>query len=51
MGPTNLNNKRKNGSQQSDVNKRTRVTLAALQKKKLCERMRANAALKQNHYF
>ena len=33
-GPINLNNKRKNASQQSDVNKRTRVTLTALQIKK-----------------
>jgi len=46
-GPINLNNKRKNASQQNDVNKRTRVTLTALQKKELCERMRANPALKQ----
>ena len=33
-GPINLNNKQKNASQQSDVNKRTRVTLTALQIKK-----------------
>ena len=32
-GPINLNNKRKDASQQTDINKRTRITLTALKKK------------------
>ena len=46
-GPINLNNKRKDASQQTDINKRTRITLTALQKKELCERMRDDPVLKQ----
>ncbi|CAG8734576.1 18615_t:CDS:2 [Acaulospora morrowiae] len=45
--PINLNNKQKDASQQNDVNKRTRVSLTALQKKELCERMQVNPILKQ----
>ena len=41
------NKRKKNAFQQGDVNKRTRITLTALQKKELYERMRANPELKQ----